>query len=622
MIIGIRNSVLQRIPIKAACNGYYLRWWYNGWHYWFFLPGDHTINTEGERYFTLSTRTITMSSGQVTREQAAAIRTIFFTKEVYLLGIAGWMEIRIEPGSPVIYNNMVAGTEIEITAHIGSREISYTSGYTPVPDLPIVAPSEPVMCELIIGTQIWACYNVETDYPGSKVYGEDEANRSVFGGLYNWTQIMASGFCPEGWHVPTLAEWQTLIDFLGGDATAGGHLKSIEAIHWNAPNVDADDSVNFSGRGAGVGTVNSFTGILEFMHLLAYEYFWTADEADAPWSELSAKVVRLAYNSGAVVKTIANKLNSYLSVRLIKNITAYPYTIYGGTSGSGLIIKSTDGGSSFTSEGSAGKGNPTCFVKTTNGDILYGTDTGWVVNKTTGGSAFTAGSVINVIVENPNTANQILIGNEAGGWWACNDYTVSLAFINISNFGVAIRAVHLEAGFSLWFCEGNIYRNNPASPVQVGDFTCVCKTDAGVLYAGTNRFTGAFMDFGAVYKSIDDGASWVQINDVIDGDLKMDCMLYNNGRILIGASMTGGTTAAGIFYSDDEFVNPVTQVGNTEVAASSLIQIAGNIIVSANKLAGIHVASVFQSDDNGTTWTKKPGSPILGENAINCIIKA
>lgn len=324
MIIGIRNSVLQRIPIKAACNGYYLRWWYNGWHYWFFLPGDHTINTEGERYFTLSTRTITMSSGQVTREQAAAIRTIFFTKEVYLLGIAGWMEIRIDPGTPEIYNNMVAGTEIEITAHIGSREISYASGYTPVPDLPVVAPSEPVMCELIIGTQIWACFNVDTDYPGSKVYGDDETKRSVFGGLYNWTQIMASGFCPEGWHVPTLAEWQTLINYLGGDATAGGHLKSIEASHWNAPNTGADDSVGFNARGAGVGLIDYWTHLISYAGQKGYAYLWTAD--DEPTSPTThARVIRMTYDSAEILKTYGNKLTEYLSVRLVKN-SAYIYS--------------------------------------------------------------------------------------------------------------------------------------------------------------------------------------------------------------------------------------------------------------------------------------------------------
>ncbi len=321
MIIGERNNQLIRIPARRACNGYYVRWYYNGWHYWFFLPGDHTINTEGERYFTLSTRTITMSSGQVTREQAAAIRTIFFTKEVYLLGIAGWMEIRIEPGSPVIYNNMVAGTEIEITAHIGSREISYTSGYTPVPDLPIVAPSEPVMCELIIGTQIWSCYNVETDYPGSKVYGEDEANRSVFGGLYNWTQIMAPGFCPEGWHVPTRAEWQTLKDYLGGDAVAGGHLKSLGLTYWDTPNTDADDSVGFDARGSGYAYKDTFTGAIVYANKLKYTYFWTAD--DEPTSPAThARVIRMAYDSAEILTTYGNKLTNYLSVRLIKNVSA------------------------------------------------------------------------------------------------------------------------------------------------------------------------------------------------------------------------------------------------------------------------------------------------------------
>lgn len=262
-----------------------------------------------------------MSSGQVTRSQAAAIRTIFFTKEVYLLGVAGWMETRIDPGTPEIYNNMVAGTEIIITAHIGSREISYVSGYTPVPDLPVVPPSEPVMCELIIGTQIWACYNVETDYPGSKVYGDDETKRSVFGGLYNWTQIMASGFCPEGWHVPTLAEWQTLIDFLGGDATAGGHLKSIEASHWNAPNTGADDSVGFNARGAGVGLIDYWTHLVSYAGQKNYAYLWTAD--DEPSSPSThARVIRMSYDSVEIEKTYGNKLTNYLSVRLIKNVAA------------------------------------------------------------------------------------------------------------------------------------------------------------------------------------------------------------------------------------------------------------------------------------------------------------
>ena len=57
-----------------------LRWYYNGWHYWFFLPGDHAIITEGERYRTISTRKILLSTGQITLAEAIAIRTILHTQ--------------------------------------------------------------------------------------------------------------------------------------------------------------------------------------------------------------------------------------------------------------------------------------------------------------------------------------------------------------------------------------------------------------------------------------------------------------------------------------------------------------------------------------------------------------
>jgi len=75
---------LVRILIKKPCNGYYLRWWYNGWHYWFFLPGTLTFNTEGEKYVTLGTQKVAMGSGQVDEGQIAAIRTIMNSREVYI----------------------------------------------------------------------------------------------------------------------------------------------------------------------------------------------------------------------------------------------------------------------------------------------------------------------------------------------------------------------------------------------------------------------------------------------------------------------------------------------------------------------------------------------------------
>ena len=314
MIIGERNNQLIRIPARRACNGYYIRWYYNGWHYWFFLPGDHSILTEGERYRTISTRKILLSTGQITLAEAIAIRTILHTREVYLWTNSGWANIRIEPGTLNVYNNMVNGEELEFVAIIGSKEVSYDSGFSPVVQLQEIA-SDIEYCEVVIGTQIWMCYNWDAAYPGSKVYGEDESNRSLFGGLYSWAQVMSPGFVPEGWHIPTRAEWQTLKDYLGGDAVAGGHLKSLGLTYWDPPNTGATNEVGFNARGSGYAYKNTFSGAIVYANKLKHTYFWTADEA----SSLNAYANLLRYNDALAYELPTNKLLNYLSVRLIKD---------------------------------------------------------------------------------------------------------------------------------------------------------------------------------------------------------------------------------------------------------------------------------------------------------------
>lgn len=59
----------------------------------------------------------------------------------------------------------------------------------------------------------------------------DEANVDLYGGLYDWDEMMgytmeegAQGICPEGWHVPSLAEWDEL-DHFYKTRDSGGHLK-------------------------------------------------------------------------------------------------------------------------------------------------------------------------------------------------------------------------------------------------------------------------------------------------------------------------------------------------------------------------------------------------------------
>jgi len=73
----------------------------------------------------------------------------------------------------------------------------------------------------------------------------------AYGLLYNWYAVETDKLCPTGWHVPTYAEWSALTDYAGGEAIAGGRLKSTRAIpdahpRWHSPNAGATDEYGFS----------------------------------------------------------------------------------------------------------------------------------------------------------------------------------------------------------------------------------------------------------------------------------------------------------------------------------------------------------------------------------------
>lgn len=329
---GINLYQLAKIPIKKVCNIYYLRWWYSGWHYWAFLPGSLLVVTEGEKYFTIGTRKVSMGSGQVTRGQAQGLRTIMMTREVSLLTIAGWMNIRIEPGTLTVYDNQLAGAEIEFIAIIGSKDISYTTGFTPVPLLPVVPP-DIAYCEVIIGNQIWMCKNFDSRYPGSKVYNDDEVNRAIYGGLYTFDMVNNPGFAPIGWHVPTLIEWENMLSFIdpayifwdssvpgsGASASAGGKLKETGYIHWDLalPPTPGTDTYNFKALGAGLRYP-----ISGYDKLFKNTYFLTSDSV-LRGIRYYALTLKLNYD-GVNIGVEELSTNHYLSVRLIKDLPFTP----------------------------------------------------------------------------------------------------------------------------------------------------------------------------------------------------------------------------------------------------------------------------------------------------------
>ncbi len=84
-------------------------------------------------------------------------------------------------------------------------------------------------------------------------YNNDPANGTTYGKLYNWYAVNdPRGLAPTGWHVPTDAEWTTLINCLGGEAVAGGKMKETGTTHWRSPNTDATNSSGFTGLPGGL----------------------------------------------------------------------------------------------------------------------------------------------------------------------------------------------------------------------------------------------------------------------------------------------------------------------------------------------------------------------------------
>lgn len=58
---------------------------------------------------------------------------------------------------------------------------------------------------------------------------------SEYGQLYNWYAVSdPRGLAPAGYHIPTLAEWQALVDCNGGNAVAGDRLKEVGHAHWKS----------------------------------------------------------------------------------------------------------------------------------------------------------------------------------------------------------------------------------------------------------------------------------------------------------------------------------------------------------------------------------------------------
>lgn len=121
------------------------------------------------------------------------------------------------------------------------------------------------------------CSEEEVCSSGICVPSDSFSSLINYGLLYNWYAVGDSrGLCPEGWHVSSDSDWQTLLTTLGGWSNAGGKLKEKGFEHWNSPNTGATNEDGFSAFGTGYRMVYGTQA--SFYHINSYSYFVVSDD--------------------------------------------------------------------------------------------------------------------------------------------------------------------------------------------------------------------------------------------------------------------------------------------------------------------------------------------------------
>jgi len=189
-----------------------------------------------------------------------------------------------------------------------------------------------------IGTQCWMAesLNIGTMISGSSsqsnnstiekyCYSNSTANCDEYGGLYQWNEMMQYSttpgtqcICPDGWHLPTDAEWCALEQEVDPTITCsstgwrgvdgGGKLKEAGTTHWLSPNTGATNSSGFTALPGGYRDTNG-----SFLNLTYHANFWSSSENGS-----NAWYRNLYYNNAQVYRYSYDKSSGF-SVRCLRD---------------------------------------------------------------------------------------------------------------------------------------------------------------------------------------------------------------------------------------------------------------------------------------------------------------
>lgn len=184
------------------------------------------------------------------------------------------------------------------------------------PVKPAPAPSNTARFAAVsIGGQVWMAQNLNVDrfrngdpipeartdsdwkfanhqkQPAWCYYNNDSTQGATYGRLYNWYAVAdPRGLAPEGWHVPSDAEWTLLTDGLGGRKEALMKLKSSTGWYRGGNGIDA---VGFAGLPGGFRGMSG-----EFDNVGEDGYWWSASPGATARSGKYRSFTRNVYTIG------------------------------------------------------------------------------------------------------------------------------------------------------------------------------------------------------------------------------------------------------------------------------------------------------------------------------------
>ena len=188
-----------------------------------------------------------------------------------------------------------------------------------------------------LGSQEWMAENLNYAAEGSLCYEDDEKNCEKYGRLYNWEVALDTsnrgcgdnfsgcrlrsdfhpreGICPDGWHVPEHAEWDTLFAYADAHGEGESAADALQAYYRDdyLEKTYSSDRFGFNVVPAGVFNGNEFSG------LGTSTEFWTASIETTDWlSYISITPSTIHFVKGSGSNVYMTHISHAVSVRCVK----------------------------------------------------------------------------------------------------------------------------------------------------------------------------------------------------------------------------------------------------------------------------------------------------------------